>query len=80
MRVEQEVIILYSITNKFLNEVKVEHILECQEEMLEYFESKYSDILEEIRDKKEISNDLDKKIREVLKSFTEDFVKRHSIG
>ena len=62
MPVEQQVLILYLLTNKHLNDTHVNHVRKFQHDFLAFVNDFHSDITDEIREKKEISDILEQKI------------------
>ena len=66
---EHMALTFFAASNRFLSDVKVEDINEYEKKVIRYFEREHRDILDEIRDKKEISADLEVKIKECLKQF-----------
>ena len=70
--VEQEVLILFAVTNKYLTDVLVEKVADFERELLNYVDTKHPDILQEIRDKKDISPELKKRMREVIEKFKKE--------
>ncbi len=73
MPVEKQVVSLYSGTKGFLDPLPVEAVSKYEQEMLQFIEQKYPEIYEEIREKKEISDELDGKISKALTEFGEIF-------
>ncbi|RLB00061.1 MAG: F0F1 ATP synthase subunit alpha [Deltaproteobacteria bacterium] len=73
MPVEKQVVSLYSGTRGFLDPLPVEAVSKYEQEMLQFIEQKYPEIFEEIKEKKEISDELDKKISQALTEFGEIF-------
>ncbi len=73
MPVERQVVSLYSGTKGFLDPLPVEAVSKYEQEMLQFIEQKYPEIYEEIREKKEISDELDGKISKALTEFGEIF-------
>ncbi len=73
MSVEHQVLVLFAVTNKYLTDVNVERVADFQKEMLEYFDTRYSEIVDEIREKKEVSAELDAKIRSAIDGFKKEF-------
>lgn len=71
--VEKQVVIIYAATKGYLDEVPVEHLGRFEVELLEQIESLNKDILDSIRDTKVISDEMEKKLNEVLTAFTERF-------
>ncbi|MBE5889584.1 MAG: F0F1 ATP synthase subunit alpha [Lachnospiraceae bacterium] len=54
MPVEKQVVIIYAATKKYLLDVPVEDILRFESELFDFVETKYPEILESIKTKKEI--------------------------
>jgi len=73
MGAEKQVMILFAGTFGYLDEFPVETVSEYETQMLEFMESKYSDILNEIKDKKIISDELEEKIKKALDEFKDVF-------
>jgi len=75
MPVEQQVLILYVLTNRLLSDVPVDRVRKFQGDFLEYVEDNESDILDEIRASQVIPQALEEKIRGALEAFKE----RHAV-
>ncbi len=71
MPAERQIMILYAGSKGFLDEHPVESISEYETQMLEFMEKEHREILDEIREKKEISEELDKKLFYALEKFKE---------
>ena len=69
MPAEKEVSILYAGTNGYLDEWPQEAVGEYEKQMLEFLEGKYPDILKEIKEKQDISDELDGKMKKALDEF-----------
>jgi F-type H+-transporting ATPase subunit alpha len=67
--VERQVAIIYAVTNGYLDEVKVEHIRQWEREFLDYLEAKTPDILNGIRTKKALDDDLTAKLKAAIAAF-----------
>jgi F-type H+-transporting ATPase subunit alpha len=67
--VEKQVAIIYTVTNGYLDEVKVEHIRQWEREFLDYLEAKTPDILNGIRTKKALDDDLTGKLKAAIAAF-----------
>ena len=66
MAVEYQIIIIFAATKKLLLDVPTDKVLEFEEKLFKFIESKHPEIAAEIRDKKEISDDLAKKLTDVI--------------
>ncbi len=73
MPVEKQIMSIYAGTRGFLDPIPVEKISEYEQQMLAFIESKYPEILAEIKEKKEISDELDAKMKKALEEFAEVF-------
>ena len=66
MAVEYQIIIIFAATKKLLLDVPTDKVLEFQDKLFRFIESKHPEIAAEIRDKKEISDDLAKRLTDVI--------------
>ncbi len=69
LSMENQVAILYALTNGFMDKVEVEKITQWEDEFHKYMRSSHRDILDEIQEKGE----LDEKTEEKLKKAISDF-------
>jgi len=73
MSVEQQIVILYAVTRRYLREVKVEDIQAAEEFIIEAFNTRYPEILKEIREKKDLTAELETQIDVAMKASLEAF-------
>ncbi|MBW1701110.1 MAG: F0F1 ATP synthase subunit alpha [Deltaproteobacteria bacterium] len=73
MPAEKEVAILFAGANGYLDEWPVEGVGEYESQMLEFMESKHSDILNDIKEKEDITDETDEKLKKALDEFKEIF-------
>ena len=73
MNPEKQVAILFAGANGYLDEWPMKAIVDYEKQMLEFLESKYPEILSEIKEKDDISDNLDEKMRKALDEFKEAF-------
>jgi len=71
--VEQQVLILYVLTNKYLSDIPLEEIQEFDQRFLAFIHEAYSHILTEIREKKDISDALELEIKTAIDEFKEQY-------
>ena len=67
--VEKQVTILYAAVNGLLDDIQVEKLNEFEIGLNKYYETEASDVLKEIVDKKEISDELAEKIEKITKEY-----------
>lgn len=70
---EKIVIILYAVNNGYFDNVELFQIRKIEKELLNYFTINFSEILEEIKDKKDLDENLDSKLKRALITFFEKF-------
>jgi len=73
MPVEQQVLILYVLTNRHLSDIPVNQVRRFQNEFLAHIAESHSDITEEIREKQEISESLKQKLDDAIDGFKERY-------
>jgi len=74
MSLGKQVAILFAGTRGFLDKYEVDKLKNYEPQMLSFVESKYPDVLKEIDDKKVISPELEKKMRDILTEFDSVYV------
>ncbi len=72
--VENQVLIIYAVVHNFLKKIPVKMIADYQEEMFEFVDTQHSEIIEELRETKNLSGELEEKIKAALSEFTEKFL------
>lgn len=72
---EQQVVILWAVTNGYLDEVPLDKIKEYEDEHLAYIKGKEKAMLETIAKEKVIDEKTAEKLEKATKKFTEDFLK-----
>jgi F-type H+/Na+-transporting ATPase subunit alpha len=72
--VERQVIIVYAGTNGFTDKLPVESLREFETELYRFIDEKYPEIWTEIREKREMNDELKAKVDKALKTFTKRFV------
>jgi len=73
MAAEKEVMILFAGAFGYLDEWPVEAVSNYETQMLEYMGSKHADLLGEIKDKEDISDELEEKLKAALDEFKSVF-------
>lgn len=69
--VENQVAILYAVTNGFLDDVAVEKVQEWERDFHKYLNSSQKEVLKLIAEKKELSNEIVSKLDKSIKEFKE---------
>lgn len=74
MKIEHQILVIYTITNKFLKDIPVNRIKEYEEKFIEYMEKNHPSIEKQIKDKKEISKELGAKLDDAIRKFNKEFL------
>ena len=74
MSLSKEIVILFAGTRGFIDKYEVEKVRIYEQQLLGFVESKYSEIMKEIEEKKVISPELEKKMKDIMTEFDSVFV------
>lgn len=77
MEVEYQVLSIFAGTKGFLDGLKISFIKNYEEALHKYFKEEKGEILKEIREKKDISKEMEKNLIEILKDFTASYIKEN---
>ena len=73
MVVEKQILIIYATINGFLDSYSVDSVQEFEKEFISFVENKYVGILTEIREKKQIDDNMKKKLNDAIAEFVKIF-------
>ncbi|MBS5794148.1 MAG: F0F1 ATP synthase subunit alpha [Lachnospirales bacterium] len=73
LEVEKEVVILYAVTKKYLDDIELDRIADFEREFFNFVETKYNNIFTSIKETKEMSEDIEKQLIEALETFKKEF-------
>lgn len=71
MAVENQVAIMFALINGFVDDVAVEKVMEWEEGFHKYLESNGKEVLDGIKDKKELSDEIVEGLNKVIKEYKE---------
>src|SRR5208337_1985007 len=71
--VEKEVLIVFAATQGYLDHLEVAQVRPFERELYSFFEGKHPDLLEEIRTKRQLTDDLRKRLTDALDQFKQAF-------
>ena len=74
MKVEQQVVILYTVINRFLSDVPVEKISEFEKDFIIFMENNHPEILTSIRETKDLTDDNEKALKAAIEEFRESYL------
>ena len=73
MPVEYQVIIIYAVTKKFVIDIPVDKILDFEQGLFDFIDTKYPQIPESIKKTKELSEDTEKLLVSAIEEFKKTF-------
>jgi F-type H+-transporting ATPase subunit alpha len=71
--VEKQIIVIYAATNGYLDEIPVTAIQRYEKELYAFLDAKHTDLLRELREKRELVPELQEKIDATLTAFAQLF-------
>jgi F-type H+-transporting ATPase subunit alpha len=75
--VEKQVLIIYAGTNGMLDDLPVEQIRQFETELYQFLDTSQASLLQELREKKAMDDQLKATINSLLKEFKQRFVDKH---
>ena len=67
--VEKQIMIIYAATRKMLLDIPVKNILEFEEGLFNFMDTKHPNVGKEIREKKELSEQLEKELKDCINEY-----------
>ena len=74
MPVEYQVIIIYAVTKKYVIDIAVDRILDFEQGLFEFIDTKYPQIPESIKETKELTADNEKALIAAIEEFKKTFI------
>ena len=75
MDVEKKIVILYATLNDLLSDIRVKDIRRFEDEFLEFMDTHHRDVLKQIIDEKQLSDNLKENIEKCIIEFKKEFLK-----
>jgi len=73
MSIEKQVVVIYAATRGYLDEIPVANVKDYEAELLSLIENMHKDVLEDILEKKDLTDDIVNKLNKIIEEFTEKF-------
>jgi len=73
MLVEQQILVIFAGTNGFVDDVPVNAVKKFEQELLRFMASKHQAVLDDIKSKKQIDDDLKARIKSAIEEFKKSF-------
>jgi F-type H+-transporting ATPase subunit alpha len=74
LTVPQQVIIIYAVTNGYLANIAVSEIAEFEKELLEYISDSFNEIIDDIKNTKDLTKENTEKLGEVITDFVKKYL------
>ena len=74
MQVEYQVIIIYAVTKKYVIDIDVDRILDFEQGLFDFIDTKYPQIPESIKETKELTADNEKALIAAIEEFKKTFI------
>ena len=73
MPVEQQVVIIYAATKKYLLDIPTEDVLRFEKELFEFIDAKYPEIFEKIRTNKKLDDSIEEQLTKAISECKKEF-------
>ena len=73
MLVEQQILVIFAGTNGYVDDVPVNAVKKFEQELLRFMASKHQAVLDDIKSKKQIDDDLKARIKSAIEEFKKSF-------
>jgi F-type H+-transporting ATPase subunit alpha len=80
LSLEKQIAALYAAVHGYLDAVPVERVKAYERELLDFVETHAPDVLQSIRDLKDLTEEAEKALGEAIRRFTEDFLRRRTVS
>jgi F-type H+-transporting ATPase subunit alpha len=73
MKVEHQVVMLYAVINKYLDDIPLEKIDQFEKEFLNFVDNNYPEIVKSIKETNDLNDETEEKLKKALDEFKESF-------
>ncbi|GFN36197.1 F0F1 ATP synthase subunit alpha [Tepidimicrobium xylanilyticum] len=73
MKVEDQVVIIYVVINGYLSDIPLERVSQFEKEFLNYINNNYPEIINSIKETKDLTEETEKRIKEAVEEFKKSF-------
>lgn len=80
MDVSEQVLAIYAGVNGYLEEIPTEHVTQFEEELIEDVESTHSDLLDEIEEKQELTDDIEGELEDAIEATLQQYKSKYSLN
>lgn len=80
LSVEHQVLIIYAVTNGKLHDIPLDKVTDFEAELFEYVDTVYPQIIQSIKETKDLTKDNEETLKAALESFVKKFISEHTLG
>ena len=73
LSVEQQILVIYASTNGYVDKLPMDALARYEEELYQFVESRHGDLFAELREKKQITDELEGRLEKILEEFQGTF-------
>ncbi len=73
MAVEEQVVVIFAATNGFLDDIKADNVSDWEQQFRDYMKDSHENILDSIREEKQMSDELEEELRSAIDSFNDGY-------
>lgn len=73
MKVEDQVLMIYAVTNKYLTDIETEKVQEFEAGYLKFMKETYPEVGTEIKEEGALSKEMEEKLKDAIEEFKKDF-------
>jgi len=73
MNVEDQVLIIYAVTNKYLTDIEIEKVQDFEARYLKFMRETYPEVGKEIKEEGALSKEMEEKLKDAIEEFKKDF-------
>jgi F-type H+-transporting ATPase subunit alpha len=73
MPVEEQVAVIFAAANGYLDHIDPENVPDWERQFRDYMRDSYNDILEAIREEKDLTDEIEQNLREAIEHFNENY-------
>ena len=74
LALELQIVSVFAVTNDFTKDIELSKISDFEEKLHVHFTTMHKDILKEIREKKDLTDDMIQKLKEIISEFSKNYV------
>jgi F-type H+-transporting ATPase subunit alpha len=73
LNVEEQVVVIYAASNGYLDDVDMDNVPDWERQSRDHMKDSHGDILDSIREEKTLSDENEKKLKDVLEQFSKNY-------